>query len=357
MRYTVRDLAGRLGARLDGNGDVAITGVGGIETASTGDLTFLANPKYIPFLKTTGASAIILPPAGERFRYTRDDVRADTALLEHDNPYFAFLQALTLYNPPPSPPPPGIDPTASIGVRVTIADGVHIGPHCTVGDDVVIGEGTLILANSFVGAESVVGTECMIGPMVTILHGSTLGNRVRVHPGTVVGSDGFGYAPKDGRHHKIPQVGGVTIHDDVEIGAGCTIDRATMGQTVIGRGTKIDNLVQIAHNVQIGEDCIIVSQVGISGSTKLGNRVTVAGQVGIIGHLTIGDDVIIAAQSGVAKDIPSGGFYFGSPAVEARRQKRVLAAVNNLPDTLRTIRQLERRIAELEAQLKKDKTL
>ncbi len=357
MSHTAGDLAGRLGARLDGTGDVAITGVAGIETASVGDLTFLANPKYIPYLKSTSASAIIVPPAGDKFRYTSNDVRDGVVLLIHDNPYFAFLQALTLYHPPPPPPAPGIDPTATIGKRVSLADGVHVGPHCTIEDDVTIGDGTLILANSFVGTDSVIGSECTIGPLVTILHGSTLGNRVRLHPGTVIGSDGFGYAPKDGHHHKIPQVGGVTIGDDVEIGAGCTIDRATMGQTLIGRGTKIDNLVQIAHNVQIGEDCIIVSQVGISGSTRLGNRVTVAGQVGIIGHLTIGDDVIIAAQSGVAKDIPDGAFYFGSPAVDARRQKRILAAVNSLPNTLKTIRQLEKRIAELEQQSQQDTAL
>ena len=193
-------------------------------------------------------------------------------------------------------------------------------------------------------------------PLVTVLYGCTLGDRVRIHPSTVIGSDGFGYAPEGGQHHKIPQVGGVTIGDDVEIGAGCTIDRATMGQTVIGRGTKIDNLVQIAHNVEIGEDCIIVSQVGISGSTKLGNRVTLAGQVGLIGHIEIGDDVVIAAQSGVAKDIPAGSFYFGSPAVDAARQKRILASIASLPESVKTIRRLEKRIAELEARLAEDKT-
>jgi UDP-3-O-[3-hydroxymyristoyl] glucosamine N-acyltransferase len=180
-----------------------------------------------------------------------------------------------------------------------------------------------------------------------------LGKRVRVFPGSVIGSDGFGYVPVAGKHEKIPQVGGVTIGDDVEIGACVTIDRATMGQTVIGRGTKIDNLVQIAHNVRIGEDCIIVSQAGISGSTKLGHHVTLAGQVGLTGHLEIGDNVIVAAQSGVHKDLPAGSVWLGSPANEIAHQKRVIAALNSLPETLKHIRELEKRVAELEERVKK----
>jgi len=355
MSLTVQELAGQLGARVEGGGEITIAGVRGIETAQAGDLTFLANVKYLPYLKTTQASAVILPPSGQRFRYDRSEIPSCIALLIHDNPYFAFLQALTLFHPPPSPPAPGIDPSARIGKNVTLAEGVYVGPSCVVEDDVALGESTTILANSFVGRGSKLGRQCMIGPLVTILYGSTLGDRVRIHPSTVIGSDGFGYAPEGGQHHKIPQVGGVTIGDDVEIGAGCTIDRATMGQTIIGRGTKIDNLVQIAHNVEIGEDCIIVSQVGISGSTKLGNRVTLAGQVGLIGHIELGDNVTVAAQSGVAKDIPANSFYFGSPAVDASRQKRILASVSSLPEHVKAIKRLERRIAELEARLAENK--
>jgi len=356
MNHRLGDLAARLGARLDGQPDTDIGGIEGIETASAGQISFLANPKYIPHLKTTQATAVIVPPSSAQFRYDPAEVRPGLALLIHENPYFAFLQLLTLFHPPPSPPAPGVDPSARIGQRVRLSDGVYVGPNCVIGDDAVLGEGTIILANSYVGPRSVLGSECMIGPTVTILDGMTLGDRVRIHPGTVIGADGFGYAPYQGTHHKIPQVGGVTIGDDVEIGACCTIDRATMGQTVIGKGSKIDNLVQIAHNVKIGEGCILVSQVGISGSTTLGKNVTLAGQVGVIGHIEIGDGATVAAQSGVARAVPAGATYFGSPAIDFGRQKRIIASMVSLPEYAKTIRQLEKRVAELEAQLAKSKS-
>ncbi|HWO57447.1 MAG TPA: UDP-3-O-(3-hydroxymyristoyl)glucosamine N-acyltransferase [bacterium] len=350
MTFTLAQLAERLGARVDGDGSVAITGVAPIENAGPGQLSFLANPKYADHLRTTGAAAVIVAP--DLFGVPRAEVARGAALLIHDNPYFTFLQALTLFHPPPPSPPPGVDQSARIGHRVRLGDRVHVGPMCVIDDEAELRDGAVILAGSFVGARSVIGADSMIGPHVTILPGCTLGARVRIHPGTVIGSDGFGYAPVNGKHEKIPQVGGVTIGDDVEIGACCAIDRATMGQTVIGRGTKIDNLVQIAHNVQIGEDCIIVSQVGISGSTKLGNHVTLAGQVGLIGHIELGDNVIVAAQSGIVKDLPPNTIWLGSPAGEMAHQKRVIAATHSLPETLKRLRELEKRVAELEARQK-----
>lgn len=351
MTHSLSDLASRIDARLMGDGRALVSGVGGIETAGPGQLTFLANPKYIPHLKTTRATAVILPPPSAGFHYDPADVAEGLALLVHPHSYFAFLQMLTLFHPPGPPETPGVDASARVGFQVELADGVHIGAQCVIADHVSLGEGTQILAGSYIGRGARIGAHSTIGPNVTILHGVTIGDRVRVHPGTVIGSDGFGYAPKGGKHHKIPQVGGVTIGDDVEIGACCAIDRATMGQTTIGRGTKIDNLVQIAHNVQIGEDCIIISQVGISGSTRLGDHVTLAGQVGVIGHIEIGAGAVVAAQSGVAKSIPAGAQYFGSPALEFGRQKRVIAAMASLPDYVKTIRALEKRVAELEARL------
>jgi len=351
MTFTLRQIAGRLQAELIGDGDTVVTGVAGIDAAGDGQLTFLANPKYAHHLKSTRAAAILVPPASAGFHYESQDLPSGLALLLHPNPYYAFLQALRIFHPPPPAPEPGVDRSARIGRRVQLADGVHVGPNCMIEDDASLGAGTVILAGSFVGARSVLGGGCCIGPTVTILPGCTLGDRVRIHPGTVIGSDGFGYAPYQGHHHKIPQVGGVTIGDDVEIGACSAIDRATMGQTVIGRGTKIDNLVQIAHNVQIGEDCIIISQVGISGSTKIGDRVTLAGQVGVIGHIEIGAGAIVAAQSGVGKSVPPGARYFGSPAVEFARQKRIIASMHSLPEHVKMIRSLEKRIAELEAQI------
>jgi UDP-3-O-[3-hydroxymyristoyl] glucosamine N-acyltransferase len=351
MNFTLREMAERLQAELIGGGDAVITGVAGIDTAREGQLTFLANPKYAQHLKSTRAAAVLVPPLSAGVHFEHEDLPAGLPLLRHPNPYYAFLQALRIFHPPPPAPEPGVDRSARIGQRAHLADGVHVGPNCVVEDDVSLGTGTVILAGSFVGVRSVLGAGCLIGPNVTILPGCTLGARVRIHPGSVIGADGFGYAPYQGRHHKIPQVGGVTIGDDVEIGACCAIDRATMGQTVVGRGTKIDNLVQIAHNVQIGEDCIIIAQVGISGSTKLGDRVTLAGQVGVIGHIEIGAGAVVAAQSGVGKSVPPGGRLFGSPAVEFARQKRIIATMHSLPEHVKTIRSLEKRITELEAAL------
>lgn len=350
MTFTLAQLAENLGATLDGDGSVTITGVAPIENAGPGQLSFLANKKYANHLRTTGAAAVIVAP--DLFGVPRAQVAHGASLVIHANPYFTFLKALSLFHPKPSPPPSGVDRSARIGNKVKLGDRVHVGPYCVIEDGAVLETGATILAGSFVGLQSVIGEESTIGPHTTVLHGCTVGKRVRLHSGTVIGSDGFGYAPVDGKHEKIPQVGGVTIGDDVEIGACCTVDRATMGQTVIGRGTKIDNLVQIAHNVQIGEDCIIVAQVGISGSTKLANHVTLAGQVGVAGHLEIGDNVTVGAQSGIGKDLPPNTMWFGSPAYEMGHQMRVIVATSSLPETLRHIRELEKRVAELEAKLR-----
>jgi UDP-3-O-[3-hydroxymyristoyl] glucosamine N-acyltransferase len=350
MTFTLAQLAERLGATIDGDGSVTITGVAAIESAGPGQLSFLANKKYSDHLKTTGASAVIVAP--DFFGVPRAQVAQNASLLIHANPYYTFLQALSLFHPKPPSPPPGVDQSARIGRKVKLGDRVHVGPNCVIDDEAQLQDGAVILAGTFVGAKSVIGAESVIGPNVTVVHGCSVGMRVRIHPGTVIGSDGFGFAPVQGKHEKIPQVGGVTIGDDVEIGACCAIDRATMGQTVIGRGTKIDNLVQIAHNVQIGEDCIIVAQVGISGSTKFGHHVTLAGQVGVAGHLVIGDNVTVGAQSGIGQDLPSGTMWFGSPAYEMSHQLRVIVAMNSLPDTLKHIRELEKRVAELERKSK-----
>jgi UDP-3-O-[3-hydroxymyristoyl] glucosamine N-acyltransferase len=351
MIFTLAQLAERLGASFDGDGSVTITGVAPIESAGPGQLSFLANVKYVGHLRTTRASAVLMTPVtdGEPL----PEIAPGVTPLFHSDPYDAFRHALVLFHPGPERPAPGIDISAKIGRRVVLGDNVSVGPYCVIEDEAELRNGAAILAGSYVGSKSIIGEDSMIGPNVTVVQGCTLGKRVRIHPGTVIGSDGFGYARVQGKHEKIPQVGGVTIGDDVEIGSCCTVDRATMGQTTIGRGTKIDNLVQIAHNVQIGEDCIIVSQTGISGSTKLGNHVTLAGQVGLIGHIHIGDNVIVAAQSGIVKDLPPNTVWLGSPASEMSHQKRVIVAMNSLPDALKHIRELEKRVAELEAKVGK----
>lgn len=350
MTFTLAQLAERIGATFDGDGSVTITGVAPIESAGPGQLSFLANVKYLHHLKSTHASAVLITPVtdGEPL----PEVAVGVTLLFHSDPYDAFRRALTIFHPRPERPAAGVDTSARIGHRVVLGENVSVGPNCVIEDEAELHDGAVILAGSFVGAKSIIGKDSMIGPNVTVVQGCTLGKRVRIHPGTVIGSDGFGYAPVQGKHEKIPQVGGVTIGDDVEIGSCCAVDRATMGQTVIGRGTKIDNLVQIAHNVQIGEDCIIVAQVGISGSTKLGHHVTLAGQAGLIGHIEIGDNVIVAAQAGVGKSLPPNTVWLGSPATEMGHQKRVIVAMNSLPDVLKHIRELEKRVGELEAKLK-----
>ena len=338
---TLGEIAQKTGGTLVGDAALAITGVAGIETAGPGQLTFVANQKYRPLLSQTKAAAVILSAELET-----DSTRA--ALIKHPNPYYAFLIALRLFHPQERLYPPEIHPSAVVGKNVALAEGVHLDAQVVLADEVSVGEHSALLAGTCVGRNSKIGKDCLIYPNVTVREGVTIGDRVIIHSGAVIGSDGFGFAKEGGIYHKIPQVGGVVIEDDVEIGAGTTIDRATMGNTIIGRGTKIDNLVQIAHNVVIGENCIIVAQVGISGSTKIGKNVTLAGQVGLIGHVTIGDNVIVAAKSGIHRDLKPNTVYFGYPARELSKQKRIEAVISRLPELAERVKELEKKISELE---------
>jgi UDP-3-O-[3-hydroxymyristoyl] glucosamine N-acyltransferase len=334
------ELAARLACRLEGPGEVEIRGVAGLEEAAPGDLTFLHNPRYADRLTATRASAVILGPgmAGPGL-----------PVLRCPNPYLAFARAvLALY--PAARPAPGMHPTACVAAAARVDPAASVGPLCVVEAEAEIGPGSVLVAQVYVGAGSRLGRDCLLYPQVVVREGVRLGDRVIVHGGTVIGSDGFGYArDEEGRYVKIPQVGGVAIEDDVELGANVAVDRAALGQTRIGRGTKIDNLVQIGHNVTIGEETVIVAQAGISGSTKLGRRVTLAGQVGIAGHLEIGDGATIGAQSGVDTAVPPGAVYWGSPARPHMEAKRRLAALARLVDAGKRLRALEARVRELEA--------
>ncbi|HEX9750573.1 MAG TPA: UDP-3-O-(3-hydroxymyristoyl)glucosamine N-acyltransferase [candidate division Zixibacteria bacterium] len=353
MNHTLAELAAYLEAGIEGTADSEriIEGVAGIEAARPGQLTFVGSAKFASHLTSTRASAVLVPSTGNGASAWRQIGRSDITFLTHPEPQKAFLRAVELFHPQVERPSPGVDRSARIGARVELGDGVHVGAHCVIDDDAALGAGSVILAGSFVGRHSRLGRGCCIGPYTTIMHDCTLGDRVRIHPATVIGADGFGYTQSDGRYVKVPQVGGVTIGDDVEIGSCCAVDRATLDQTSIGRGTKIDNLVMIGHNVRIGEHCIIISQVGISGSTKIGDRVTLAGQAGIVGHIEIGDGAIVLAQAGVSNDVPAGAVYLGSPARDVGHQKRIFAVENSLPNHVKTIRQLEKRVEELERQL------
>jgi len=343
VHLTARDIAQLVGGELTGNPEVILTGVAGVREAQAGDLSFIASPKYFSVLKTTRADAVIV---------ARDaKVEFDRVLIRVDNPVQAFTQVVMRVMPPPVRFAPGIHPTACVASTAKLGKDVSIQPHAVIEEGVVIGDRTVIGANAVVGPGCVIGPDCLLYANVTLREYTVLGARVILHSGVVLGADGFGYEKVNGKYQKIPQVGIVEVGDDVEIGANTTVDRARFGKTRIGRGTKIDNLVQIAHNCVIGEDCIICGQAGMAGSTILGNRVTLAGQVGLAGHLTIGDDVIIMAQSGLNKDVPAGALMLGSPAYPHTEAKRIFAAIKHLPDTATRLREIEKLLAELKAKL------
>ncbi len=338
MQFTARELAEKIGADVSGDDSVVLTRLSEIEAAGPGDLSFIANKKYERYLDSSDASAVIVGISMSSDRLT---------LLLHDDPYLAFMKATRLFNPP-RVYPPGIHATAVISESASIDSSAHIGPLVTVEDGVRIGANSVVLANCVIGEGNTLGDDCLLYPNVTLYHECRIGDRVIIHSGTVVGSDGFGYATSEGVHHKIPQVGIVRIENDVEIGANVTIDRATLGETRIGEGSKIDNLVQIAHNVTTGKGCILVAQVGISGSTKLGNYVVAGGQVGLTGHIEIGDGTMIAAQSGVSKNVGPGKTLLGSPAREILKARKTEACVRRLPETLKRLKKLEEKVRELE---------
>ncbi len=343
MKKTLSEIADLVDGTVVGDASLAIRGLSGIKEAKAGDLTFLANAKYAPLLEKTQASAVLVAPG-------LNSVKISAIIV--DNPSLAFSKIAEVFLKADGPSLKGIHPTAIIGKNVCLGKNIALGPYVVIDDDVVVGDNSIICALAFIGRETKIGENCLIYPNVTIRERITLGNRVIVHSGTVVGSDGFGFANVKGVNVKIPQIGIVEIQDDVEIGANVTIDRARFDKTVIGRGTKIDNLVQIAHNVRTGENCIIVSQAGISGSTVLEDNVTLAGQAGLVGHITIGKNSIVAAKSGVPNSIPPDSVYWGFPAKPIVQAKKVNAIVQRLPHYVEIILDLKKRIAQLEERIK-----
>ena len=338
MKKRLKELADWVGGMVVGDEEVEIAGVAAIEEAQAGEITFIANPRYLPKLNETQASAVIV---------SREITQANRPLLCTANPYLAFAKILTLYSQQPYRPR-GVDgqawisPTSHLGKDLTIYPGVYVGDRCSIGDRVTLYPGVCV------GEDSSIGDDSILHPNVSIYPKTTIGKRVILHAGVVVGSDGFGYAKEGRKNLKVPQVGRVEIEDDVEIGANTTIDRATLGRTIIQSGTKIDNLVQVAHNVVIGEDSIIVAQVGISGSTKIGSNVTIAGQVGLAGHIQIGDNVKVGAQSGVMHDLPPNQAYTGSPAIPHREFLRTMAIFQKLPEVKKTLSEIEKRLTKIE---------
>jgi UDP-3-O-[3-hydroxymyristoyl] glucosamine N-acyltransferase len=337
MSFSAAEIAKHLDAQVVGDPATILKGFAPADRAQASDLTFAENETYFARADKSAASAIILDGP---FTSATGKV-----LIKVANARVAFARVLPLFFPEPVFPP-GIHPTAVVSKSAQVDPTAYIGPYCVLGDSVKIAARCVLHGANHIGADSRLGEEVVLFPNAVIYHGCELGNRVRIHSGTVVGSDGFGYVFDAGLHRKVPQVGNVIIRDDVEIGANVTIDRGALGPTVIGRGTKIDNLVQIAHNVIIGENCLVVSQAGIAGSTKLGNYVILGGQVGLAGHLKIGNKVSVAAQSGVMHDIPDGQTWLWTPAQPDRQAKRQMIALQQLPDLLRRVAELERKLED-----------
>ncbi len=334
------DLAGALGCPLHGDGDIEITGVSGMEQAAPGQITFLANPRYAPKVKNTRASAILVSSPLPSF---------PIATLISQNPYLDFARALALFYQPPVPPV-GIHPLAFVDATAEVGENASIGPFAVIGARVKLGRNAVLHPHAVIYEGAEIGEDFLAHSHTTVREFCKIGSRVILQNGVVIGGDGYGFAKrKDGSHQKIVQSGIAVIDDDVEIQTLTSVDRATMGETRVKRGAKIDSLVQIGHASVVGEDNIICAQTGLAGSSILEKNVLLAGQVGVSGHLTIHDNVIVYAQSGIGGDVAAGSLVSGSPAFDNREWLRAITAFQKLPDLLKTVRQLEKRVKELEA--------
>lgn len=331
----LRELAARLGCELRGDGELEIRGVAGLDDAGPADLSFLANPRYADKLEASRAGALVVAPG---------QATSSPALVS-DNPYLAFARAVALLRPQPRPAA-GVHPSARVDPSAVLGEGVHVGALAVVGAGARVGARSVLHPHVVLYDGVELGEDCELHSGVHVRERCRLGSRVVVQNGAVIGADGFGFArDAEGRYHKFPQVGIVVVEDDVEIGALTAIDRAALGETRIGRGTKLDNLVQVGHSVTIGEDSVLAGQVGVAGSTRIGRRVTLAGQVGVAGHLEIGDGVVATAQTGIPGSLEPGAVVSGSPAIENRAWLKSSAVFAKLPELLRRLRELERKVS------------
>jgi UDP-3-O-[3-hydroxymyristoyl] glucosamine N-acyltransferase len=326
------EIAERLGCKLEGDPSIEITGLAGLGEAQPGELTFLANRRYRAAVETTQASAILLAP---------DESAGRLAALRSTNPYHDFARALELFHPAPHYAP-GIHPTAVIAPTARLGPGAHVGPYCFIDEGVAIGANAVLHSFVTIYRHVEIGDDFFAHAHAVVREGCRIGHRVILESGAVVGADGFGFARReDGSWRKIRPTGRVTIGDDVEIQALSCVDRATVGATSIGRGSKLDNLVQVGHSSRVGEDTLLCGQVGLAGSTRIGNRCILAGQVGCAGHLTVGDGAVLTAQSGVPNDVPAGAVYSGYPAIENKRWLKSVAVFNRLPELQDEVRELK----------------
>ncbi len=338
MPFTAAEIARHLDGEVLGDGSVTLTGFAPADRAKPGDLTFAENEAYFARAEASAALAVLVdgPHTSEK-----------KVLIRVASARVAFAKVLPLFFPEPAFPA-GTHPTAIVAASAEVAPTAHVGPFCCIGAGAQIGARCVLQGHNWVAVNCRLGEDVNLFPHVTLYPGTQVGHRVRIHAGTVVGADGFGYVLDQGVHRKIPQMGNVVIQDDVEIGANVAIDRGALGPTTIGRGTKIDNLVQIAHNVTVGDHCLIVGQAGIAGSSKLGNYCVLAGQSGVAGHLRLGNQVVVAAQSGVMRDVPDGQKVLGAPAAPDKEAKRQFIAIRQLPALLHRVAEMEKQLARME---------
>ena len=341
MQFSAEMIAAGLGGEIVGNKDVTVSEFAKIEEGRAGAISFMANPKYEHYVYTTESSIVIVNRSWE----PKGEVKA--TLIKVDDAYGCFAKLLDLYAAY-KPKKSGVHPTAVVAESATVGEGCYIGPYAVVDEGAVIGQGVSIYPHTYVGDGAQIGDGSTLYAGVKVYEGCKIGKRCIIHAGAVIGSDGFGFAPNaQGSYDKIPQIGIVTIEDDVEIGANTTIDRATMGSTVIAKGAKLDNLVQIGHNVVIGESTVMAGQSAVAGSSKVGKRCMIGGQAGVVGHVTVGDGAVIASVTGVSNSVPEGSQIMGHYGIDARRFRRVNAVYRNLPELQRTVNQLERDVKAL----------
>lgn len=342
MEFTAGQIAAFLGGTVEGDGDIKVNTFAKIEEAGPGCLTFLANPRYTHYIYTTGASAVLVSNSFE----AEGDISA--ALIRVENPYEALSRLMRMVDQVLNPQPAGVEQPSFVADGVTVPEEAYIGAFAYIGEGVTLGKGVKIYPNVFVGRGCEIGEGTILYPGVKVYPRCKVGKRCIVHAGAVIGADGFGFAPDaEGKYEKIPQMGIVSIGDDVEIGANTTVDRATMGRTVVGDGTKLDNLIQVAHNCVIGNDTVMAAQVGVAGSTHIGSHCMVGGQVGFAGHITIGDNVQIGAQSGIPNNVAAGSRLMGYPAVDSREFLRQAALIKRLPSMADELRRIVKTVDAL----------
>ena len=334
---TLQEIADHVGGTIIGDKSVTIESASTLDSAGAGQITFLSNPKYAPRVKETQAAAVLVA----------EGLETSAAQIIAEDPYYAFMQAVVLLHGHREHPDIGISSLATIADTAKIGQNCNIHPHAIIHDNAVIGENCQIYSGVFIGPNVTIGSDCILYPNAVIYDGCQVGDRVIVQSNASVGQDGFGFATHQGEHHKIPQIGIVVLEDDVEIGSGSTIERGTLNNTVIGKGSKIGDVVAIGHGTQVGPHCLLVPQVGVAGSAELGHHCVLGGQVGVVGHIKIGNMVKIGAQAGVIGNVPDGATIVGSPAIDANKAKRAYALIETLPDMRKKLKKLDKEITKL----------